>query len=102
MGGENDGPQPQSKGRAGDEKVLPSNVGTNQLGPGTIVVSRVGRALAIQQNGQSAINELLAETPVRFFERGSNVTITFEGDGGSIDRIVVEAGGQRRTATRRK
>ena len=68
----------------------------------TLVVSRVGRALALQQNGQPAINELLAETPVRFFQRGSNIAITFEGDGGRIDRLVVEAGAQRLTATRRK
>ena len=100
--GENYVPRPQPKGIAVDEKVLNSYVGTYELGPGTIVVSRVGRALALQQNGQPAINELLAETPVRFFQRGSNVTFTFEGDGGRIDRLVVEAGGQRRTATRRK
>jgi CubicO group peptidase (beta-lactamase class C family) len=93
---------PQRKGIAVDEKVLNSYVGTYEAGPATLVVSRVGRALALQQNGQPAINELLAETPVRFFQRGSNVTITFEGDGGSIDRLVVDAGGQRRTATRRR
>jgi hypothetical protein len=85
-----------------DEKVLNSYVGTYEVGPTTLVVSRVGRALALQQGGQPAINELLAETPSRFFQRGSNVTITFEGDGGSIDRLVVDAGGQKRTATRRK
>ena len=93
---------PERKGIAVDEKVLNSYVGTYDLGRGTIVISRVGRALVIQQNGQPAKNELLAETPVRFFQRGSNVTITFEGDGGSIDRLVLEAGSQRRTATRRK
>jgi CubicO group peptidase (beta-lactamase class C family) len=95
-------PRPQPKGIAVDDKVLNSYVGTYDLGQGTIVISRVGRALAIQQNGQPAKNELIAETPVRFFQRGSNVTITFEGDGGSIDRMVLEAGGRRRTATRRK
>lgn len=100
--GESYVPRPQRKGIAVDEKVLNSYVGTYELGQGTLVVSRVGRALALQQNGQPAINELLAETPVRFFQRGSNVTITFEGDGGSIDRLVVQAGAQRRTATRRK
>jgi uncharacterized protein DUF3471 len=94
-------PSPPKKGIAVDEKVLDSYVGTYELGQGTIVVSRVGRALAVQQNGQPAINELLAETPARFFQRGSNATITFEGDGGKIDRLVVEAGGQRRTASRR-
>ena len=95
-------PRSQPKGIAVDEKVLNSYVGTYELGRGTLVVSRVGRALALQQNGQAAINELLAETPVRFFQRGSNVTITFEGDGGKIDRLVLEAGGQRRIATRRR
>ena len=100
--GENYVPRPRRQGIAVDERVLNSYVGTYELNPGTIVVSRVGRALAIQQNNQSAKNELLAETPVRFFQRGSNVTITFEGDGGSIDRLVLDTGGRRRTATRRK
>jgi CubicO group peptidase (beta-lactamase class C family) len=95
-------PRPQPKGIAVDDKVLNSYVGTYELGPATIVISRVGRALAIQQNGQPAKNELLAQTPARFFQRGSNATITFEGDGGTIDRLVVAARGRRRTATRRK
>jgi hypothetical protein len=100
--GENYIPRPQRKGIAVDEKVLNSYVGTYELGQGILVVSRVGRALALQQNGQAAINELLAETPVRFFQRGSNATITFEGDDGRIDRLVKGAGAQRRTATRRR
>ena len=100
--GENYVPRPQPKGIAVDDKVLDSYVGTYALGPATIVISRVGRALAIQQNGQAAKNELLAETPVRFLQRGSNVVITFQGDGGSIDRLVLETGGRRLTATRRK
>jgi len=100
--GEDYVPRPQPKGIAVDDKVLDSYVGSYDLGQGTIVISRVGRALAIQQNGQPAKNELLAETPVRFFQRGSNVTITFQGDSGSIDQLVLEAGGRRRTATRRK
>jgi CubicO group peptidase (beta-lactamase class C family) len=100
--GESYVPRPQRKGIAVDEKVLDSYVGTYELGRGTLVVSRVGRALALQQSGQPAINELLAETPVRFFQRGSNATITFEGDDGRIDRLVIGAGAQRRTATRRR
>jgi CubicO group peptidase (beta-lactamase class C family) len=95
-------PRPRRKGIAVDDKVLDSYVGTYELGRGTLVVSRIGRALALQQNNQPAINELLAETPTRFFQRGNNATITFEGDGGKVDRLVLEAGGQRRTATRRK
>ena len=100
--GENYVPRPRRQGIAVDERVLNSYVGTYELNPGTIVVSRVGRGLAIQQNNQSAKNELLAETPVRFFQRGSSVRITFEGDSGSIDRLVLDTGGRRRTATRRK
>jgi hypothetical protein len=65
-------------------------------------VSRVGRALAIQQSGQSARNELLAETPARFVQRGTKTIFTFEGEGGRIERLVVQAGAQRLTATRRK
>lgn len=100
--GENYVPRPQPKVIAVNDKVLDSYVGTYQLGQGTLVVSRIGRALGLQQNGQTAINELLAETPVRFHVRGSNTTITFQGDGGGIDRLVLEAGAQHRTATRRQ
>jgi CubicO group peptidase (beta-lactamase class C family) len=100
--GESYVPRPQRKGIAVDDKVLDSYVGTYELGPASLVVSRVGRALALQQNGQTAINELIAETPVRFVLRGSNIAITFEGDGSGIDRLVVEAGPQRLTAKRRK
>lgn len=95
-------PRPERKGIAVDEKLLNSYVGTYEVGGATVVVRRVGRALAFQQDGQSTLTELVAETPARFFLRGSNITITFEGDGGSIDRLVVEAAGQRQTATRRK
>jgi hypothetical protein len=63
-----------------DEKLLNSYVGTYEVGRGTLVVSRVGKALALQQNGQPAINELVAQTPARFLLRGSNITITFESD----------------------
>ena len=67
-----------------------------------IIISRVGKALVIQQNGQPAKNELLAETTSSFFQRGSSASITFEGNGGNIDRLVIAAGGQNRTAMRRK
>jgi CubicO group peptidase (beta-lactamase class C family) len=100
--GENYVPRPRRKGIAVDDKVLNSYVGTYELGRATLVVSRVGRALALQQSNQAAINELLAETPTRFFQRGSTATITFEGDGGTVERLVLESGGQRRIATRRK
>ena len=100
--GENYVPKPARKGIAVDEGILNGYVGTYELGAGTIVISRVGRALVIQQIGQTARNELLAETPARFFQRGSNTSITFEGNGGNIDRLVVAAGGQSRTAMRHK
>jgi hypothetical protein len=94
--------RPQRKGVAVDERLLNSYVVTYELGRASIAVSRVGKALAFQQNGQSTITELLADTPTRFFLRGGNIAVSFEGDGGSIDRLVVEAGGQRQVATRRK
>jgi CubicO group peptidase (beta-lactamase class C family) len=100
--GENYTVQPERKGIKVDEKLLDSYVGTYNLDRGSIVISRVGRALAIQQTGQPAINELLAETPVRFFQRGSNVTLTFESDGGNVVRLVRVAGKRSQTATRRK
>jgi len=56
-------PRPQRKGIVVDEKVLNSYVGTYELGRASIAVTRVGRALAFQQNGQSTITELLADTP---------------------------------------
>src|ERR1044071_2394811 len=52
--GENYVPRPQRKGIAVDESLLNSYFGAYELGQATIVVSRVGRALAIQQNGSSA------------------------------------------------
>jgi hypothetical protein len=82
-----------------DDKLLDRYVGTYELGPASLVVSRVGRALAIQQNGQSAKSELVAETSERFVQRGSKTTFTFEGEG---ERVVVQAGAQRLTAIRRK
>jgi hypothetical protein len=100
--GESYVPRPRPKGIAVDEKLLNSYVGTYDLGKVSFVVGRVGKALTFQQTGQSAINELLAETPERFLLRGSTIKVTFEGDGGSIDRLVVDAGGQHLTATRRK
>lgn len=100
--GENYVPKAPRTGIAVDDRVLDSYVGTYELGQQVLVVSRVGKALAIQVNGQAAKHELLAESPVRFFQRGSTVAFTFQGDGGSTDRLVVESGGQRRTATRRR
>jgi len=100
--GESYTPRPQKKGIAVDEKLLNSYVGTYELGPVTFTVGRVGKALTFQQNPQSTITELLAETPARFLLRGNNIAITFEGDGGNVDRLVVEAGAQRLTAKRRK
>jgi hypothetical protein len=97
--GEDYVPQPPRKVIAVDDKVLDRYVGTYDLGPASLVVSRVGRALVIQQTGQSAKNELLAETPERFVQRGTKTMFTFEGNG---DRLVVQAGAQRLTATRRQ
>ena len=100
--GENYVPRPATKGIAVDDKLLDAYVGTYDLGPTSLVVSRVGRSLAVQQGGQSARNELLAETPARFVQRGTKTTFTFEGEGGRIERVVVQIGAQRLTATRRK
>ncbi len=100
--GENYTPRQERKGIAVDEKVLNSYVGTYDAGRASIVVTRVGKALAFQQNGQSTVTELVAQAPAHFFLRGGNIAIVFEGDAGSVDRLVVEAGGQRQIATRRK
>ena len=100
--GEDYVPKAERRGVAVDEKILNSYVGTYELGAGVIIISRVGKALVIQQNGQPAKNELLAETTSSFFQRGSSASITFEGNGGNIDRLVIAAGGQNRTAMRRK
>ena len=100
--GENYVPRPVKKGIALDDKVLDSYVGTYDFSPVSFIVTRVGRALALQQSNQTAVNELIAETPTRFVLRGSPITITFEGDGGNIDRLAIVAGEQHLTATRRK
>jgi D-alanyl-D-alanine-carboxypeptidase/D-alanyl-D-alanine-endopeptidase len=100
--GEDYVPRPARKIIAVDDKVLDSYTGTYDVGPASFVVSRVGRALAIQQSGQAAKNELLAETPTRFIQRGGTMAFTFDGEGGRIERLVVQAGAQRLTATKRK
>ena len=100
--GENYIPRAETKGIAVNETLLTSYVGSYSVGGATITVSRVGRALAFQQNGQSTITELLPVTATRFLLRGSKIAVTFEGDAGRIERLVVEAGGQRQVATRRK
>ena len=100
--GENYTPRAETKGIAVNETLLASYVGTYSVGGATITVSRIGRALAFQQNGQSTITELLPVTATRFLLRGSKISVTFEGDEGRIERLVVEAGGQRQVATRRK
>ena len=100
--GENYTPRAETKGIAGNETLLASYVGTYSVGGATITVSRIGRALAFQQNGQSTITELLPVTATRFLLRGSKIAVTFESDAGRIERLVVEAGGQRQVATRRK
>src|SRR6476620_1696537 len=56
-------PRPQRKGIAVDDKVLDSYVGTYELGRQTLIVSRVGRALAFQQNGQSTFSYNDTPTP---------------------------------------
>jgi hypothetical protein len=100
--GENYIPRAETKGVAVNETLLTSYVGSYSVGGATITVSRIGRALAFQQNGQSTITELLPVTATRFLLRGSKIAVTFEGDAGRIERLVVEAGGQRQVATRRK
>ena len=100
--GENYTPRPERKAAVVDEKVLNSYVGTYEAGRASITVSRIGKALAFQQMGQSTITELIPETPSRFRLRGNNIAVSFEGDAGTVDRLVVEAGGQRQVATRRK
>jgi CubicO group peptidase (beta-lactamase class C family) len=100
--GEDYVPPPPRKGIAVDDRLLDTYVGTYEVGPASLIVSRVGKALAIQQNGQSAKSELLAETPSRFVQRGTKNTFTFEGEGGKVDRVIVQIGSQKLTATRRK
>jgi CubicO group peptidase (beta-lactamase class C family) len=100
--GEDYVPRPPRKVIALDDKVLDSYVGTYDMGPASFVVSRVGRSLAIQQSGQSAKNELLAETTTRFVQRGGTMVFTFDGEGGKIERLILQAGAQKLTGTRRK
>ena len=100
--GEGYTPRPVKKGIAVDEKLLNSYVGAYDLGAVTFTISRHGKALAFQQGTQSTITELLAETPSRFVLKGNNIAITFEGEGGNIDRMLLEASGQKLMANRRK
>ncbi len=100
--GESYTPRAERKGIAVDEKVLDNYVGSYELGRSSFVVAKAGRALTLQQRNQPAIDELYAETPTTFFTRGSAISYSFEGDNGSINRLVVQAGAQRLVATRKK
>lgn len=95
-------PRAEKKGIAVDDRTLNRYVGTYELENGTITIGRVGKALVFQQGDGPAKHELLAETPTRFFRRNSTAIVTFEGDGGAIDRLVLDTGNQRRTAIRRR
>lgn len=94
-------PRPPRKGIVVDASVLDSYVGTYTLGRQSLVVSRAGKGIALQQNGQAGRNELLAETSTRFFQQGSGMVFSFESADGKVARLVVEAGGQRLVATRK-
>lgn len=99
--GEMYSPRPERKGIRVEDKVLDGYVGTYELGRGAFVVARAGGTLTLQQRNQPAIDELYAESPTKFFTRGSGFSYSFEGDNGRIDRLVVKAGTQRLVATRK-
>jgi CubicO group peptidase (beta-lactamase class C family) len=97
-------PAPERKGIAVDDKVLDRYVGVYEASPSSLVtITREGRALVVQQGDSPARNELLAETPAKFFVRNANVTITFVTNGeGLVDHLEIQAGGQTRIAKRRR
>ncbi|MFN8668880.1 MAG: serine hydrolase domain-containing protein [Gemmatimonadaceae bacterium] len=100
--GESYVPRPEKKGITVDETLLNSYVGTYEFGPVTITISRIGSKLAFQQDKQSTISELVAETPSRFILKGNGMAVTFEGENGVIDRLVLQASGQSIPVKRRK
>lgn len=94
-------PRPPKKKLVVDDKILDTYVGTYELPGLSFAISRVGHVLAVRQNGQGGLAELLAESPTRFYQDGTGIKLNFEGDSGKIDRLVLEAGQQRLTAKRK-
>ena len=84
-----------------DDTILNSYVGTYEVMGIPFYVKRVGRAMAVQQGEDGGLLALFAETPTRFFTESGPYTVTFEGDNGTIDRLVLSAGEQRLVAKRK-
>ncbi|MEO8451169.1 MAG: serine hydrolase, partial [Gemmatimonadota bacterium] len=101
--GEEYTPPVERKAITVDPKVLDTYAGIYDLNAdGAFTVSRQGSALMLQQGDSPTKTELLAETPVKFFMKGQDFTITFvPGASGAIEKMVIDAG-EKLEAKRRK
>jgi serine-type D-Ala-D-Ala carboxypeptidase/endopeptidase len=97
-------PPPARKTIAVDPRTLDRYVGVFDIGSDvSITVAREGDGIVFRMNDQATGTPLLAETPTRFFAKGSPYTITFvPNPAGSVNEFVVEAGDDKQVAKRRK
>jgi len=92
------------KAIAVDPKVLERYVGVYEVsGDLLVTVSRDGALLRLKQGNSPTTSELQAETPVRFFVKGSSTAVTFlMNAAGVVDRLSIDMTGQTLSAKRRQ
>jgi hypothetical protein len=86
-----------------DPKILDKYVGKYDLGEGVVTVIRQGDGIAVRPEGETSATELFAESPTRFFMKGQDARIVFVlDDSGAVKEMVLEAGGGKTVAPRRR
>jgi CubicO group peptidase (beta-lactamase class C family) len=86
-----------------DPKILDKYVGKYDLGEGVVTVIRQGDGIAVRPEGETSTTELFAESPTRFFMKGQDARIVFVlDDSGAVKEMVLEAGGGKTVAPRRR
>ena len=101
--GEDYHPPAERKGIAVDPSILDRYVGVYELNGIALTISREGSGLMVRQGNSPNTNELLAETPERFFLKDNPAPVTFMKDAaGVVDRLVIGTGSEALTAKRRK
>ena len=101
--GEDYAPPAEKKSIAVDTKVLDKYVGTYVLDAGVSVkIAREGQGIVAITGDQTTGTPLLAETPTKFFIKGTPYTVTFDSDAaGAITQLVIDADGQKQIAKRK-
>lgn len=85
-----------------DPKIMQQYVGEYALGPVTLTMSLEDGALFTQLTGQQKF-PVFAESETRFFLKVVEAALEFQKDAqGNVTGVVLEQGGRRQTATRKK